>query len=499
MIGTHSVADVIVAEQSHPVELASGVLMERAATAVALSVVRLLRVERGTTAGSRVAVLAGSGNNGGDALFAGAQLAGRGIRVDAIGEVVHEAGLGALLAAGGRFLQWRDPGVAALLRAADVIVDGVVGIGAHGALRGMGAALAPLVNAAGAAVVAVDLPSGVDADTGLIAGDVIRADRTVTFGAAKSGLVLAPAAEHVGVLEIIDIGIRDALRRPVASVLEDADVAALVPAPGFGDHKYRRGVVGVAAGSARFPGAALLATAGALAGDIGMARVLDRADLARLVIAAHPQVVPGSGVDDGRTDAWVAGPGFPGDDDDALVLEQVLGLDVPLVLDAGALRLLAERAELLGAIAGRHAPTVLTPHEGEFARLGGTIDGRGRLAGARALAERTGAVVLLKGPASVVVAPDGTAYVDAAGSPALATAGSGDLLAGLAAALLAGQQARARLRTPADAARVVAAACWLHGMAGRSAAAGGVAVTASDIAAHLPRAVGRARAARLGQ
>ena len=491
MIDLFSVDQVIAAEQAHAGELRSGALMQRASFALATVVARRLTALRGSTLGARVVILAGTGNNGGDALFAGALLAQRGLRVDVVGgEVMHVEGLRAVLAAGGRRHPIDD--ASSVIASADVIVDGLVGIGARGALREPFASLVPEVNEAEALIVAVDLPSGVDVDTGQVLGAAIRADVTVTFGAAKVGLFLAPARDLVGVLHVIDIGIDDALGSPVACALEGADVEAFMPFPADLDHKYRRGVVGVSAGSHAYPGAASLCMRGALAGDIGMVRYLDRADgVAGWLIATHPQIVRTDTVVDARCDAWVVGPGFAGHDDDAASLAAVLRSDVPVVLDAGALSVLARDADFRALVTQRRAVTVLTPHEGEFTRLGGSLEA-GRLAGARQLARELGAIVLLKGPGSVVADPHGAVRIDHAGTAALATAGSGDVLAGLLGALLAGWHARAADDNPVD---VIAAACWLHGTAGALAASTGRPVTAVEIADHLPDAVALIREA----
>lgn len=485
MIELLTVDQVIAAEQAHADELRSGTLMQRASFTLATIVLRRLKAMRGSAHGARVLILAGTGNNGGDALFAGALLAQRGLRVDVVGgEVMHVDGLRAVLGSGGR--QHRIEDAPSLITNADVIVDGLVGIGARGALREPFAALVPDINDAEALIVAVDLPSGVDADTGQVAGMAIRADVTVTFGAAKVGLFLAPARDHVGVLHIIDIGIDDALSLPVARSLEGEDIEAFVPFPGALDHKYRRGVVGVSAGSHPYPGAATLCARGALGGDIGMVRYLDRADgIAAWLIAAHPQIVRTDTVAAARCDAWVLGPGFAGHADDAASLAAVLQTQVPVVLDAGALTALAHDVDVRDLVRQRSALTVLTPHEGEFTRLGGSLEA-GRLAGAQQLAREFGAIVLLKGPGSVMADPHGAVRIDHAGTAALATAGSGDVLAGLLGSLLAGWHARPANTDPID---VVAAACWLHGTAGALAAGSGRPVTAVEIADHLPDAV----------
>lgn len=497
MIEMHDAAAIQAAERAHGDELAAGQLMERAATAVAVETAALLGQVRGGVYGSRVALLVGTGNNGGDALHAGARLARRGIRVDALctSSTAHAGGAAALVAAGGRLHVW-DPGDAdqlALVNAADALIDGVVGIGATGALREPGASLIAVANAADALRIAVDLPSGVDADTGTVDGLAFDADLTVTFAATKPGLLIAPGREHAGQVSVIDIGIDDALGAPAVLAMQGIDVAECVPEPGVDDYKYVRGVAGISAGSGSYPGAALLCTGAALHADVGMVSYLDRADgVARTVVDRHPEIVVIASTDAARVTAWACGPGFEGVADDAPAIEAVLRTALPVVLDAGALTVLASDASLRALIASRSAATVLTPHEGEFARLGGNLTA-GRLLGAQSLARQLDAVVVLKGPGTVIAAPDGTAFVDIAGTAALATAGSGDLLTGIIGGLLAGAQARGSLTDVAEVARQAAAGCWIHGMAGRLAAEGGLPATAEAIGARVGAAVAAAR------
>ncbi|GAA1238872.1 bifunctional ADP-dependent NAD(P)H-hydrate dehydratase/NAD(P)H-hydrate epimerase [Kitasatospora nipponensis] len=465
----HTVEQVRAAEAA----LAPAPLMERAVAGLAAACARLLTRRRGRVYGSALLVLAGSGDSGGGALFAGARLAGRGAAVSAVlldpGRA-HPAALAALRAAGGRVTTDQEVGLADFSRA-DLILDGIVGIGGRG---GLGPAAAVYATAPRAGLlVAVDLPSGVDADTGEVPGAALRADVTVTFGTYKPGLVVDPGAGHVGALHLVPIG----LRPPQAPVeaLQHADLAALLPRPATESDKYRRGVVGLLAGSERYPGAALLAVAGALRGGAGAVRYQGRP--AEEVVRCHPEVL----LTAGRVQAWVVGPGSGDDTPEAL--DDALASEVPVLVDADGLSELARRGP--GALAGRAAPTLLTPHAGEAARLlGGTVTAdqvaAARLRHARELAARFGATVLLKGSSTVVARPDGAVRVNPTGTSWLATAGSGDVLAGLAGALLAAGL------TPWDAAP---AAAYLHGLAGRLAAGEpGAPVTASDVAAALPAA-----------
>ncbi|MDH6120548.1 NAD(P)H-hydrate dehydratase [Kitasatospora sp. GAS204B] len=466
----HTVAQVRAAEA----ELAGQPLMDRAVAGLAATCARLLTRRRGRVYGSRVLVLAGSGDNGGDALFAGARLARRGAAVTAVllsPERAHRAALAALRAAGGRLTVDQRAGLAEFRRA-DLILDGIVGIGGTGGLR---PAAEPYAREPRRGVlVAVDLPSGVDADTGEVAGAALRADLTVTFGTHKPGLLIDPGAGYAGPVQLVPIG----LRPPAAPVeaLQHAEVGALLPRPGAESDKYRRGVVGLLAGSERYPGAALLAVAGALHGGAGAVRYQGRP--AEEVVRRHPEVL----LTTGRVQSWVVGPGSG--EDTAEALDDALASEVPVLVDADGLTELARRGPR--ELAGRTAPTLLTPHAGEAARLlgaGVTADqvAAARLRHARELADRYGATVLLKGSTTVVARPDGTARVNSTGSSWLATAGSGDVLAGLAGALLAAGL------PPFDAAP---AAAYLHGLAGRLAAGEphGAPITASEVAAALPAA-----------
>src|SRR5882757_9453418 len=306
----HTVEVVRAAEGAVMARVAEGALMQRAAAGLAAVCVEVV----GRVYGARVVVLAGSGSNGGDALFAGARLARRGAAVTAVlvaPERAHAEGLAALRAAGGRAVGAED-GVGAVGRA-DLVLDGITGIGGKGGLRPEAVPLAEAAHASRAAVVAVDLPSGVDADTGEVPGAAVHADVTVTFGTYKPGLLVDPAAGLAGALRLIDIGLDDELAAhgaPALEALQHADVAALLPRPSGESDKYRRGVVGIAAGSRRYPGAAVLAVSGAVRAGAGAVRYVGRGGDA--VLARHPEVLvsAGSPHDAGRVQAWVVGPGL---------------------------------------------------------------------------------------------------------------------------------------------------------------------------------------------
>lgn len=483
----------------------AGGLMDRAATALAGVVREELKARGLAVAESSVVALVGRGNNGGDALHALAALAGHGAAATAVAlGPVHEGGLAALTAAGGRALAvgddapgepvWLGDAVAEAF-AADVLLDGLLGIGARGGLREPAAGLVELLDGllleAGAGaptVVAVDVPSGIGVDDGAVPGPVLAADRTVTFGAVKAGLLLPPATHLAGEVTLVDLGLRTQLDAqgalPAVQRLEVHDLAALWPVPGPRDHKYSRGVLGVLAGSTGYPGAAVLCVAGAQGAGAGMVRYLGPPAVAADVVAAHPEVVAG----DGRVQAWVVGPGLT--DDRLGVARERLGAalrdGLPVVVDAGALGVLPERAE--GA--------VLVPHAGELATLlrdrGADVDRAAVEAEpvrwAREAHRRTGAVVLLKGAVTVVAgAPDGAVWAQDDATPWLATAGAGDVLAGVLGALLAGLVARSPSEhLGADAlARAAAVAASVHGRAAVAASGGGP-VTASRVAVAVP-------------
>ena len=454
--------------------LPEGTLMGRAAAGLAAVCASLLARYPGHVYGARVVVLAGSGDNGGDALYAGALLARRGAAVTAIaaGPKAHAGGTAALLAAGGRVTAAASDAIAR----ADLIMDGLLGIGGRGGLREPFAGLAAAAEQArrgATTVVAVDLPSGIDAGTGAVDGPAVHADVTVTFGALKPGLLIDPGASYAGAVELVDIGLAPHLTgEPAAEAPQRDDIAALLPRPGPESDKYRRGVVGVLAGSDRFAGAAVLATGGAVRGGAGMVRVVTAAVPAAVVRQTWPEVVLTVHPDDagwdllgsvGRVQAWVAGPGMGTGPDAVARLAAVLGTDLPVLVDADGLTILSEHPDLLP----RRAPTLITPHAGELGRLLGTdpaaIEAH-RLDYAREAAARLGLTVLLKGSTTVIASPDRpTALVNPTGTPWLATAGTGDVLSGLAGALLA------QGLEPAWAA---ATAAYLHGMAARLAAAG---------------------------
>jgi hydroxyethylthiazole kinase-like uncharacterized protein yjeF len=456
----HTVAQVRAAEAELMARLPDGTLMDRAATGLAVAISNFL----GFTYGARVVLLVGSGDNGGDALYAGEKLARRGAQVTAVllSDKVHEAGLGALRAAGGR-TAGTD-----VIATADVVVDGIVGIGGHPGLRPQALAAVALARQHEVPIVAVDMPSGVDVDTGETPAEHVEAALTVTFGTHKICHLIDPAAADCGPVHLVDIGLD--VPSPAVEALQARDVRALYPIPRGESDKYSRGVLGLMAGSTQYPGAAVIATSGALGGPVGMVRYVGPDPVAEAVRAVHPEVVAG----EGRVQAWAIGSGL-GEEFDRDKIAALLAGPEPVLLDADGLKALA------GPV---NAPAVLTPHAGELGRLLDVprkdVEAR-RLEHARLAADRFGATVLLKGSTTVIASPDGRVRVNTNATAWLATAGAGDVLAGLCGSLLAAGL------SPLDAASVGA---YLHAAAANLAAAGGP-VTALQVAGRVSDATRR--------
>ena len=466
----HTVDQVRAAEARLLAVLPDGVLMQRAAAGLAHATGDFL----GRVYGTRLLLLVGAGNNGGDALHAGARLSRRGAQVEAVlldADRTHPGGLAALRGAGGQVVDQPRGSYA-------VVVDGIVGIGGSGPLRPEAAVLVDRLR--GTPFVAVDIPSGVEVDTGRVDGAHVRADLTVTFGSLKPCHLVDPGADACGTVELVDLGdLGLDLTAAAVEALQAADVARLLPRPAPDAHKYTRGVVGVRAGSEQYRGAGVLSVAGAASGLAGMVRYVPAArggpaldggtagtgaGVADLVQTAHPEVVVGAG----RVQAWVVGSGGGGAAGQQL--EEALADGVPLVVDADAL------AAVEGPL---ERPAVITPHAGELARMLAVERAEvetDQLLHARLAADRYGAVVLLKGRHSLVVDPDGRVRANTVGPPWLATAGAGDVLGGLVGALLAAGL------DPFDAASTGA---WLHGAAAAYARPGGP-VTAGEVARALP-------------
>jgi NAD(P)H-hydrate epimerase len=432
--------------------VAEGELISRAGTAVAREALALLG---GGGYGRRVVVVAGKGNNGADGRVAARRLAARGAKV----EVVAAAG--------------RD-GSAPVLRRCDLVIDAAYGTGFQGSYA------AP--DPRGAPVLAVDIPSGVDGDTGWAGEEAVQAVVTVTFAALKPGLLLGSGPTHAGRVTVADIGLD--IGEPQAAVVEDADVAAWLPPRSREAHKWDR-AVWVVAGSPGMGGAAVLCARAAQRAGAGMVRVGSPG----VGAADHPageavaRTLPATGwagevlADLERFGSVVVGPGLGQRPEMAEALaEMVRASAVPVVVDADGLNALGSGRGLRAVIGAAKVPVVLTPHDGEFARLQGGPPGRDRIRSAQSLAAATGAVVLLKGSATVVADPDGAVLLAVAGDARLATAGTGDVLAGVIGAFLAAGLAPLR---------AAALAAHVHG---RAASLGPkVGLVAGDVVDLLPR------------
>ncbi|MCK0112284.1 bifunctional ADP-dependent NAD(P)H-hydrate dehydratase/NAD(P)H-hydrate epimerase [Ornithinimicrobium sp. F0845] len=485
MIRAFSVPDVRSAEAAAMADLEPGILMQRAAAG--LAEVTLARARE--RAVESLVVLVGPGDNGGDALYAAAHLSEHlAVVVVQVGDVVHEGGLQAVLDAGVprlRVARTRRALTAPIhdaLAGAEMVVDGLLGIGGRPGLTGAMAGLAESLPES-AWVIAVDLPSGADPAGVTPLAASVRADETVTFSLAKPVHLLPATSPAVGWLTVTDIGVPEPQDAAVERLTVD-DVPALWPVPGPSDDKYSRGVLGVVAGSARYPGAAVLAVSAAAESGAGMVRYVGPDAASQQVLKAVPEAVPGQG----QVQAWLVGPGIPVDETTPDVRRQLdacrsaLASDLPCVVDAGALDLIE---------GPREAPTLLTPHAGELARMLSRLE-EGRvfhrnqisaapLGHARRVAELTGAVVILKGATTLVVAPEADRSVrsQADAPPWLATAGAGDVLAGLVGALVA---------SGLDLLDAGSLAALVHGLAAHRANPGGP-VRALAVAQAIPGTV----------
>ena len=453
-------------------------LMEAAGAAVADRAARIFP-------GRPVAVLCGPGNNGGDGFVAARLLKNQGIdvRLFLLGDPEKLGGDAALAA--GSWSGGVDNLSAGFDPAGSGVVDALFGAGLTRPLDGIAATVAETLNGAAADVLAVDIPSGVMGDTGAVRGPAVRARETVTFCRRKPGHFLRPGRDFCGTVRVADIGIPDAA---VAAQAPDTWVNSAeiwwpaFPHPGPDDHKYTRGHV-VIWGAGAMPGAPRLAADGARRVGAGIVSIAALADDLAVFRAGAPGVLVRNASDEqvytgfygkgGKNQVLVVGPGNgPGPDTRARAVA-ALATGKPVVLDADGVTAFADDPETL--IRALHGACVMTPHEGEFARI---FPGDGdKLSRARAAAERSGAVVVLKGFDTVIAAPDGRAVINANGSPHLASAGTGDVLAGMTAGLVA------QGMNPFLAA---AAAVWLH-----AAAAGriGHGLIAEDIPGLLPSIV----------
>ena len=477
------------------------VLMERAGSAVARATIDRL----GGGYGRRAVVVCGRGNNGGDGLVAARHLARWGMAVAA---VMVEVPRDLREPAATNLARLRAETPARVLAAgalprelarADVAVDAVFGTGFRGTPEDEWATAIVDLNGSPVPVVAVDIPSGVDGTSGAVAGDAVRAELTVTFGAAKTGTLLMPGAEYAGAVRVVDIGFPDDLLRTDLWLTEPADVTAVLPHRDADTHKRASGVLVVVAGSRGMTGAPrLIAEA---AGRIGAGLIvvavpteilpIVQSGLTETVFVGLPYTADGTvaaaGVEQllerlADADALAIGPGMTTHPETAgAVRAMVARSPVPVVLDADGLNAYAGDAS---ALATRGSEAVLTPHVGEFGRLTGVkprdLDAD-RIGHLRRLAADARAVGLLKGSRTLIADPNGHVRLNVTGSPVLATAGSGDVLTGTIGGLLA------RGLAAFDAA---AAGAYLHGLAGTIAGrTRGEGTLAGDVATALPAAV----------
>ncbi|WP_370894376.1 bifunctional ADP-dependent NAD(P)H-hydrate dehydratase/NAD(P)H-hydrate epimerase [Janibacter sp. GXQ6167] len=477
MILAYSPEQIRNAEQARAEELASGELMQRAAKGVAkVAAARL--AERG---GERITALIGPGNNGADALWAIARLAKKGVSVAAVchdpeASPAQAAAKKKALARGAIVVLGDDPAAEELIAAADVVLDGILGIGGRAGLPQFAAGWLAAIDE-GAYVIAVDLPSGQDPNGRELVADGVFADETVTFAELKPVHLLPPTASACGLLTVVDIGLDLRAEEPVVARLTRSDVPAMWPMPGSADDKYSRGVLGIVAGGERYTGAPLLTVTAAVASGAGMVRYVGTPTPEALVRSVVPEAVFG----DGHVQAWVIGPGLDvksrakGAQAQIAVAHAALVSELPCVVDAGGLDLID---------GPRDGATLLTPHAGECARLISRLSSTDVTAAevqadplryAQQLAELTGASVLLKGSTTLVTGAE--AVFSQADAPAwLATAGSGDVLAGVIGVLAASG-------LPLDVAGALGA--LVHGVAASDANPGGP-VRARAVADQLP-------------
>ncbi len=491
-----------VVEEHATAALPPGTLMERAGRAAA-DLAPALALER---AGAMLVVV-GPGNNGGDALVAARVLRERGLDVEVALLDDPSRFAGDAARAWTRWIEGHAMGPTvdplALLPRATLVIDGLFGIGLHRALEGKAAAWIRAINASPCPVLALDVPSGLDADTGQVHGVAIEADRTVTFIAAKPGLYTGDGPDHAGdiVIEHLGIdpkddGLRDARMTPgrIGSINRPVLFESALRTRRRATHKGSFGSVGVVGGNDGMVGAALLAARTALLSGAGRVFVQLLARDGPGFDVVHPELMFRRDLGDAPLTAIAIGPGLGHGDAAQAALDRWIDSEQPIVVDADGLNAIAADAHLFDRIArrpGRGLPAaVLTPHPLEAGRLCGvdatSIQGD-RIAAAVDLAKRAQSIVVLKGAGTVIAAPDGTWVINTTGNPGLATGGTGDVLGGLVAALLA------RGVTPLDAAR---AGTWLHGVAADRLVAEGrgpVGLTASELAPAIRDALNRTR------
>ena len=491
------------------------VLMENAGRAVADAAEKLL----GACCHKKIFIFAGKGNNGGDGSGAGRWLHNRGAEVILVLACTAEELTGSAadelqyyIACGATVLEVSDADddlrfteIENMALQADLLVDALLGTGFSGKMRPLFVRLCDCINRvkkkkSGCRVLAVDIPSGVNADTGEADGSAVKADATVTMALPKLGLYLYPGAEHAGAVQVADIGMPSPLLQEAEGnrILITKELAGLLlPDRPKNAYKGNAGRVVLAAGSCGYVGAAALSSFAAVKGGAGLVTLLTPETTREILAIKLTEVmVKGLPVSENRliteealeivtealdkADVLAIGPGFGVSEETGNLIREILVTTaVPCVIDADAITALKDHTELLSHMLSEK---VLTPHPGEMARLTGIrvseIE-KNRVEVARLYAEKWQAVVVLKGVPTIVALPDGTVYLNTTGTPAMATGGSGDVLTGLIAALI-GQRL-----TVADAA---VAGVYLHGMAGELAAGGSVGMAASELLLKLPEA-----------
>ena len=508
-------------QQSHEDQL-----MKLAAAAVAETAWVMLEQQPGT-----VLILAGSGGNGGDGLFAGAELASRGVTVHAlVPERCHEEALAAFRAAGGTVLSADALPNGSASSGSTLLIDAIAGLGSARGLSDASLSLYRDTTAAGAAVLAVDMPTGVDADTGVCAADAVHADVTVTFGSPRLGHALAAECGQVVVSDLFLPGAPSfaetlaELDEPAAFIAHEPSVPTPFawqsgeldlpggratrpwpvgctgpitdPTPGARSDKYSGGVVALAAGSDTYPGAGILCATAAVRATPSMVRFIGDNSITSLLpeLVCHPDVASA-----GQAQAWVVGPGRGTDATAAAELRKVLAQGLPTVIDADALTLLARNTSLRRTVA-EHPLTILTPHEGEFSRLyqatfGSAPDAAtGWSRALHELAEELDSIILLKGRLTRITAPGQPLYSFNSGHSFAATPGSGDVLSGILGAVMAQLFASAPAASPAGVITEVLHAGAIHAHAAAIAAEtpeGFAPCSASQIAAAIPQAIAR--------
>ena len=483
--------------------------MERAGLAVAHAAADLA----GGAYGRRAVVVCGKGNNGGDGLVAARHLAAWGMGVAVLllpdPSTLREPAAANFHRLGRvRTLPFSESALTRELGRADVAIDGIFGTGFRGLADGQQAAAIDILNKSRVPVVAVDIPSGVEADTGMVRGSAVRAAATVTFGAPKIGALLFPGAAHAGTVHVADIGFPEDLLVGDILLVEGEDVSSMLPVREPEDHKRRTGVVLIVAGSRLMSGAPWLVAQGAYRAGAGLVTVavpegiapMVQARLAEATFLRLPEGPAGSVAESAWSvlepkldgfDAVAVGPGLSTEDETPAFVRRLLReSSVPIVADADAINAFAGRP---GELADRASEAVITPHAGEFGRLFGMPSSEileDRIGLARKAAVETRSVVVLKGPRTLVAIPDGEVRVNPTGSPTLATGGTGDVLTGAVGTFLA------RGLWPADAAT---AAVYLHGVAGEIAGESfGEGTESGDVARALPEAVRRVRGTQGG-